>query len=284
MLEPCRRALAALALIVAAPLGAHEFWMLPGSFHLPPGQSTTLSLAVGEDFAGEPVAFTPVLVARLRHFSAAGATDVAARTLPGAVSPGIEVRLPRSGAHLFALDTHPQALTLEPDKFNAYLRQEGLEQVLAARERAGTSAAPARERFRRHAKTLVRAGPAGDATWRRRTGQRLEIVPAADPSALRAPSSLTLQVWFDARPLPGALVKLWNGRGAEGLQLQQVTDARGRVTLALPRDGSWMASVVHMVPAAGPDFDWDSFWGNLTFELPATVPPQDPAGSRAPRR
>ena len=33
-----------------------------------------------------------------------------------------------------------------------------------------------------------------------------------------------------------------------------------------------MVSVVHMIPAAQDDaegVDWDSFWGNLSFHLPA---------------
>jgi hypothetical protein len=31
-----------------------------------------------------------------------------------------------------------------------------------------------------------------------------------------------------------------------------------------------MVSVVHMIPARGvANADWDSFWGNLTFALPA---------------
>ena len=46
-------------------------------------------------------------------------------------------------------------------------------------------------------------------------------------------------------------------------------DAEGRVTVTPPWAGTWMASVVHMVPATdSPNHDWDSHWGNLTFALP----------------
>lgn len=279
-----RSAGACLVLALFSAAHAHEFWMLPGSFHADPGDSITLSLAVGEHFSGEPVAFSPPLVARLRRLSAGGSEELHARTAAGASSPAIAVRLPRAGTHLIMIDTHPSEIELPADTFDAYLRQEGLHAVRAARTAAGTAAMPARERYRRNVKTLVQVGGISDPTYARRTGQRLEIVPGADPFRLAAQASLQLQVLFDARPLPRALVKLWQGSGSTALVDEGITDAKGRVQLAVTRPGVWMASVVHMVPApAGSGFDWDSYWGNLTFAVgPAAG--QAAAGSGAPRR
>jgi uncharacterized GH25 family protein len=112
-------------------------------------------------------------------------------------------------------------------------------------------------------------GGQSDASFAVRAGQTLEIVPLADPQRLRPGGALALQVLFKGAPLPGALVNVWNQRGAQLNVLRTRTDDQGRSTTALPWAGVWMASVVHMVPATdNQGWDWDSHWGNLTFELP----------------
>jgi uncharacterized GH25 family protein len=278
----CLRFLAAACLWLAAPaLLAHEFWMLPDPPAPAAGQAVQLSLHVGEQFTGVPVAFTPELVAGFRHLRAGARTDVGVRTLPGAARPDVRVPLDRPGTHLLVLDTHPSFIELEAEKFNEYLRQEGLLHVLKARERAGTSAQPGRERYRRNVKALVQVGGASDATFSQRTGQRLEIVPRADPFRLAAPAPLGFEVRFDGRPLRDALLKVWRRSGDSVTEVGAVTDRHGRASFTLPQAGTWMASVVHMVPTSEPGIDWDSYWGNLTFTLPPA--PRD-QGSIAPRR
>lgn len=282
-----RAALLGLGALACAGAGAHEFWMLPQSFRLPTGGAATLSLAVGEDFEGEPIPFSRPLVAGLRRLSRGTDRDLQDVTPASGSVSSIRVDLPSAGTHIIALDTHPSLVELPADKFNDYLREDGLVDAQRAREAAGTASAPGRERFRRNIKTIVHAGARNDGTSMRRTGQRLELVPLQDPASLRPAQRLTLKVWFDDQPLAGALVRLWHARGpSSGLvRLDAVSDARGEVTLAPTRHGTWMASVVHMVPAdAGCDCDWDSYWGNLTFAVPRAAGDQPGRQARgAPR-
>jgi hypothetical protein len=52
------RLLLSVALLGATGSQAHEFWVLPHAFQLPAaGPGVSLTLTVGENFAGEPVAF-----------------------------------------------------------------------------------------------------------------------------------------------------------------------------------------------------------------------------------
>lgn len=281
-------ALFALVALACGGAGAHEFWMLPQSFRLPAGGTAILSLAVGEDFQGEPIEFSRPLVAGLRRLDLRSDTDLRDLALTSPSTPSIRVDLPRAGTHIIALDTQPSFVELAAEKFNDYLREDGLVSVQRAREANGTTASPGRERFRRNIKTIVNAGARSDGTFQRRTGQKLELVPLQDPAKLRLYQPLTLQVWFDNRPLTGALVRLWHGHepGATLVTLTAVSDARGQVTLPVARLGTWMASVVHMVPAeAGCDCEWDSYWGNLTFDLPRDQVAQTGTSSLgAPRR
>lgn len=254
----------------ALSASAHEFWLRPDRFDPPVKAPVSLSLAVGEHFVGDVAAFGAPLVAALRLHTRAGVQDLRALVPAGAPQGGLPMAFAQKGAHLLSLDTHPYTIELPADKFNAYLREEGLERVLAQREASGQATQPGRERYRRHVKTLLRVGGASDAAHGTRTGQTLELLPLADPQARAAAGGLPLRVLFNGAPLEGALVKAWHQGSGQLTVLRARTDAQGQVGYRLPWSGVWMVSVVHMVPVSGEaGVDWDSHWGNLTFELPA---------------
>lgn len=256
----------------ALSASAHEFWMRPDRFDPPVKAPVSLSLAVGENFVGDVAAFGTPLVAALRLHTRAGSQDLQALVPAGAVQGSVPMAFAQKGAHLLSLDTHPSTIELPADKFNAYLREEGLERVLAQREASGQAAQPGRERYRRHVKTLLRVGGTSDAAHGARTGQALELLPLADPQARPAAGGLPLQLLFNGAPLEGALVKAWHQGSGQLTVLRARSDTHGRVRYRLPWSGVWMVSVVHMVPVSGEaGVDWDSHWGNLTFELPATA-------------
>lgn len=267
-------ALLLLAVLAGSRAFAHEFWMLPQQFQLPAAAAVPLTLAVGENFNGDPVPFSRPLVARLRRHAAGGSVDLLDTLPEDGDRRALPLRLPLPGTHLVELTTHPSEITLSADKFHAYLHEEGLDHVIALRERAGTAAKPGRERYRRTIKTLVQVGQTYDQSFATRTGQRLELVPAAHPGLRGAGEDLGFQLLFDGRALPGALVKFWHQRKGQTLVVRTRTDGRGQVVVTPPWPGTWMASAVHMVPASdSPAHDWDSYWANFTFALAARQPP-----------
>lgn len=263
---------ALILLVVHAAAQAHEFWMLPDQFAAPVGRPISLTLHVGENFSGDQVGFSQALVASLRVYNAEGVTDMSPRISPGAATGTFNVPVQRPGTHIIAMDSHPSRITLSGDKFHAYLHEEGLDHIAKAREAAGTAATPGRERYRRNVKVIVQvgagAGAQSDATHSRRTGQMLEIVPLSHPSLQPIAKPMPFQISFDGKPLAGALVKFWNKAADQVLIVRIVTNAEGKVNFTPPWPGTWMASVVHMVPARdSKEDDWDSYWGNLTFSL-----------------
>lgn len=270
----------AIASLWAGATAAHEFWLLPDQFAPAPGARVQLSLSVGEQFVGDPVAFGQPVVSSLRLVNAQGSQDLTPALPPRADQRSIPLAFARPGAQLVVVDTHPFTVDLPGEKFNAYLRDEGLDAVLAQREAAGTADQPGRERYRRHVKSLLQVGGRTDATWRTRTGQTLELRPLADPAATRPGAPLGLQVDYQGAPLAQALVKAWHLREGQLTIARGRTDAQGQIRLRLPWAGVWMVSVVHMVPSADtPGIDWDSHWANLTFALPGapTAAPAPPA-------
>jgi uncharacterized GH25 family protein len=262
---------ALVALLFFAPGAgafAHEFWMLADRYEAAPGDDIHLELYVGQNFSGEQVGISAPLVAGFRHYTKDEAVDRRGDVPANAPVGSLAVRLAAAGTHLLAMDSQPSAITLPADLFRTYLELEGLQGIMKAREQAGTSSSPGRERFRRNIKTLIQAGGQSDSTYSRRTGQRLEIVSLSDPYTSRVGAPMQFQVFFDARPLSGALVKFWNRAGGALVALSEHTDSQGKLSVALPQPGVWMVSTVHMIPAENStEFDWDSYWGNLTFAL-----------------
>lgn len=244
--------------------------MVPDRFSAPAGSEVELALRVGENFVGDPVGFGRPMAESLRWFSQGGAVALTANLPDHVNQDNVVLAFDRPGAQLIALDTRPFTITLAPDTFNAYLREEGLEGVIAQRLAAGKETQPGRERYRRHVKTLLSVDGRSDSVFQTRAGQTLEVVPLVDPQRLRPGGELRLEVLYKGAPLPGALVKVWNQRGAQLNVLRTRTDASGRSATTLPWPGVWMVSVVHMVPTTDDQgWDWDSHWGNLMFEMPA---------------
>jgi hypothetical protein len=270
--RPCRIA-PLLALLLSLPAAAHEFWMLPDRFSPPAGTAVRLTLHVGEYFEGEPIPFTTAYVAGLSQHSAGKTHDLLHMVPADETRPGLQLVPGAPGSHLIAYDSHPNQTVLSSDKFHAYLHEEGLDAIIKRREANGTADTPGRERYRRHVKTLLKVGGTSTNTYAARTGQRLEIVPLADPFAARPGDTLHFQLFFDDKPLHNVLVKAWHKRGGQTHIIRARTDAAGKVAVSMPYAGAWMVSAVHMIAANGvPDIDWDSFWGNLTFELAAAKP------------
>lgn len=265
-----RATFTAVVLTVTFAAHAHEFWMWADPFAPRTGTDARITLNVGEYFNGDLIGFATENVAAVRRYAGGTIEDLQERILPGAILPELRLNLARPGTHMIAFDSHPNQITLSADKFHAYLHDEGLDAIIRRREAAGQADTPGRERYRRCVKTLVRAGGRSDATFSVRTGQRLEIVPLSDPHALRKTGALEFLLLFDGEPLPASLVKAWHKRDGQTLMIRARSGPDGKVSFNLPFDGGWMLSVVHMIAATdSDDADWDSFWGNLSFALPA---------------
>ena len=276
-----RVALVGLLCGLAPCVQAHEFWFKPIASPQAVDDTINLRLEVGEFFTGEAAGFSIPSTRMLRHYAARQQPqDLLAGLPPKAPEAEVALTLDTPGLHLLVYDSAPQTITLESDKFHAYLHDEGLDFVKTQREQAGTASQPARERYRRHIKTLIAVGPepktvqALEPTYAIHTGQRLELMPLRNPLALVPNDVLPIKILFDNRSLAGALVKARHKHNDQLVMIRAITSPQGEVAFNLPYPGDWMVSVVHMIPAAANDVDgvdWDSFWGNLTFHVPANI-------------
>jgi uncharacterized GH25 family protein len=260
-----------LALLVAvngAAVLAHDLWIEPTTFTPAPGQIMGVRLRVGENLVGDPVRRNAALVDEFVLQDTAGRRPVIGRN--GADPAGL-VRVGAAGVQVIGYRSRPSALDATAAKFNQYLREEGLDTIVALRAQRNETNADTRELFSRCAKSLVLSGGNVADGGDRVLGFPLELVAERNPYALGERDELPIRLTYENRPLANALVVALN-RANPGDKLTARTDRDGRVRFPVAAKGMWLIKSVHMVPAAEESgAQWASFWASLTFELqPAT--------------
>jgi len=254
-----------LASLAGAAVSAHDFWIEPSAYRVAKGSHLDVALRVGEGYRGDPVERNP---AKIRRFVLVGPAGEQALAGDAGQDPAGNAEIRGQGLFVIGYQSHPSSITLEAPKFEAYLREEGLERVIALRAERGQSALPGREIYSRCAKALVASGSAETGQSDRKLGLPLELVAEASP--YRGGGGPTaVRLLFRERPLEGALVVALP-KDAPEQKLEARTDSSGRVVLELGAGRTWLVKAVHMVAApAGSGADWESLWASLTFEIPA---------------
>lgn len=245
-------------------LSAHDFWIAPGVFSVPLDTPVSFELRVGDHFKG--VVF-PRQSGHIVSFQVTGPGGES-RPVPGldGKSPAGFFRFSEPGLYIVSYRSVPSLITLEPAKFRSYLREEGLDRILEQLPATG-SAVPVRESFSRCAKSLLLAGTpvAGSEGADRRIGLPLELVAAVNPFRLRGGGELPVTLYFEERPLEGALIVAM--QKGSGVRHAARSDGQGRAEFALT-PGVWLIKAVHMVPSEpGMDTQWHSRWASLTLEI-----------------
>jgi uncharacterized GH25 family protein len=254
----------AMASLVSVPLSAHDMWIEPATFVPAAGEIVGLKLKVGQDLLGDPLARDSQLIQQFVVEDSGGRKPVVGRD---GGNPAGFIRAAGPGVLVVGYYSNPSSVDETAEKFNQYLKEEGLEKVARLRASRGQTGAKVRERFTRCAKSLVWTGPASTAGGDRVLGFPLELVAEKNPYAAATGRELPFRLLYENRPLAGALVVAMDRRNPME-KISARTGSDGRVRLALRPGGMWLVKAVHMVPAAaGVEADWQSYWASLTFEV-----------------
>ena len=258
------RALFAITIAAsAARLSAHDMWIEPATFSPGVGEIVGVKLRVGQDLLGDPLPRDPSLINQFVVEDASGRKPVVGRD---GGNPAGFVRVAQSGMLVIGYRSNRSTVDETAEKFNGYLKEEGLEAITALRARRGETGAKVREMFSRCAKSLVLSGKPRADDGDRALGFTLELVAERNPYALRPGEDLPVRLTYEGKPLTGALVVAMNKLNPLE-KLKAHTDKDGRVRFPVRGDGMWLIKAVHMIPApAGSDGQWESFWASLTFE------------------
>ena len=249
--------------------------MSPGEFQPPVGQPVELTLTVGNDFAGTTL---PRINDRFTDF---GLRVPDGKRLPIAGAVGADPAgrfIPeRPGLYVANYQTTRTFVEIPPRRFNKYLTMEGLEHVLPWRVRLGEATRNAKEYYSRSVKTLINVAPDQAPANHKRHGYRhdfgmpIELIPLRNPYTLKPGDRLPVRVRYLDQPLVNVLVIAFHELAPNVKQTVR-TDAHGEAGIILHRPGQWLVKATHIIrapEAALHEYEWESFWAALTFELNA---------------
>jgi len=239
-------------------------WIEPMNFSPNPGEVVGVKLRVGQDLLGDPLPRSAALYKQFFVEDATGRKELVGRE---GSNPAGFLRVAAPGLLVIGYRSNPSPVEMEAEKFNQYLKEEGLDAVIALRASHNQSGTKAHELFSRCAKSLIYSGSAAEAQSDRALGFTLELVAERNPYSLRAGEQLPFRLTYENRPLPGALVVAMNKLNPME-KVTARTGKDGRVRLPLRPGGMWLVKAVHMTAApAGANAEWMSYWASLTFEM-----------------
>lgn len=245
---------------------AHEFWLQPKKYRYKVGEEVSIDFMVGENFTGEFWDLTRHKVETAQVISAYGKKDLKT-TVKSTKGNNLIYKLANEGTHLFTMTSNQAYIELDAEKFNAYLEEDGIEDIAALRKKNNQTDKPSRENYSRYAKLLVQSGNKTDDVYKRKVGFKVEIIPLANPYTLKNGDYLECEILYEGKPLPHQLVKIWNFVGNRAFLQDAYTENDGRVKFPVSSTGPWMVSFVKMIESTKPNIDYESMWSSLVFGI-----------------
>jgi hypothetical protein len=279
-LTPARLAAAAALAFVASGASAKDLCLRPEPAAVAPGTPFSIALLAANPFPGAPVSWRSARLFDLSITDARGRLDVAEPVLGGDPAAA-RLTLRGPGTAVIAASTDADYDETPAAKFEARLKQDGLDAALRARAAAGRSEAPGRERVTYHVKTVVNAGGPSASVALSRAGLALEIVPEESLVALRPGGHLPVRVFYRGAPDVEDQVCVAHESAAPAAGAPETAapdgarfawcgrlDGAGRVSVPIDSAGWQMIRAARMIPIRDdPKADWHSFLTSLTFRI-----------------
>jgi uncharacterized GH25 family protein len=258
-------ALLVTAVTVAA---AHDMFLKPTRFFAPENSEVRVRVLNGTFTRSENS------IARNRLADASVVTPVRRITLDTAEwsvtgdTSTFHIHTRGAGTYVIGASTKPSVIDLSADDFNLYLKDDGIPDVLEARQKAGEMGKGAKERYHKHVKALVQVGTARSDHYATALGYPAEIVPMENPYSLGSGASLRVKTLVDGKPAANQYV-LYGGIGPNEANIEPTSvrsDADGVATIPLTA-GIWYVKFINMARVRSDSVDYESKWATLTFQV-----------------
>jgi hypothetical protein len=258
-----------LVVMIAADVTvAHDLWLLPPA-DTSAGKPTPLIVRAnsGDVFPKSEHAPDPAVFLKRLVVSPNGAVGEAEAAGTEGTSGLLKLTPEKPGLYIVAVETKPKLITLEADKFNAYLVSDGLAHIYQMRAKEKTLDQPGKERYSKFPKVLIRVGDGGLTDATRPVGLTLEIIPRKDPFALKVGDTLPVRVLFRGEPLAGANLGWAHPEGDSPIGTVR-TNAQGEALIPIAKTGLMTIRLTHMTRPKTSEYEWESFWTTLTWTIP----------------
>lgn len=261
---------AVVALLATSGTQAHETWLLPADFTPEPGRSIEFNMTSGMGFPalGSGIDRRRVVESILHQDG-----DSQSLVPSGGTEGALELSaIPGPGLACAWVRLRPRVLEIGDDEdVEHYLEEIGAPESVWSTWRQREAGTVWRESYSKLARSYLQGQLPGASSARiesclsETSGARFEILPLADPTNLVAGESLQLQVLLDGEPLPGQAVGLQREGAAPARLLR--SDADGRITVTPDGGGRHMLYATNLRPAEARDYNWESDFITLTFEV-----------------
>jgi len=257
----------AILAVAAATLSAHDMFIKLDRYFVAPGDTLVVPILNGT-FTTSENGIEWERVSKLEVLDSTGVAHPGPRrwTITDAKRTEFEYVPLAEGTYVIGVSTLPRELSMTATAFNAYLKEEGITDILARRKKLGQMDVPSRERYSKNVKAVFQVGERRSPSVATPLGFGAEIVPLDNPYAPQRSGRLRFQCLVDGKPVGGMTVLVGNQQGnAKPKESALVTDGEGIVSVKLTRSGKWYVKFVRMVPVTGGDVTYESKWATITF-------------------
>jgi uncharacterized GH25 family protein len=246
-------------------VSAQELWLEPSKFFCKPGDSIKVAIKGGTDFLGQrwtrgnKTSVKSIAIYHLDYVS--DLRSLMSETKDYDVSFSVQ----GEGTRMIGLQTDPSFRELDPDAFNSYLSDAALDDAYSQRQKTDALATPGRELYTNFARLLIQVGNKTDDTFKKETGAVIEVIPQQNPYSLKVGDRVQFKIMYQGKPLFGCRVKVWNRNNYRTSVQNIFTEQNGMIETHISNPGTWMVSVVKMIPSKDPQAEWQSFKASLVF-------------------
>src|SRR5690606_32152832 len=154
-----------------------------------------VTIRAGNDLTGEPLDLKKASVEKAEHHDLAGVSDMRPLLKDGTKNQ-LEEILPREGTHLLALKSASEPVSIPAETFNAFLKDNALDDIYAQREKSGALGAEGKQLYSWTAKHLVQAGEKKDDPAIQTVGFPLEINPEKNPCLAKVGDRIRFKIFW----------------------------------------------------------------------------------------
>ncbi len=261
--------------IAAAPLAAHDMFLVVEDHDLPAASEATVSLYNGTfDKSENSIDRDRMIDVSVVDGQGDVTQPVAQQWVDRDNISLLTFRTGEPGTYVVGVSTRARMIKLSAEDFNEYLKHDGVLDVLADREEEGILDRPANERYSKHVKTILQVGDGSSDAYSTFLGYPIEIIPQSNPADLRPGDTLRVLVMADGSPVSGQLVyashagfHAHDDSGDHQEAVETRTDGNGVAEIEISVAGRWYVRLIRMLPVSEDGVDYESNWATLTFEV-----------------
>lgn len=259
----------ALVLLTAGIAAAHDLFIKPVNYFVAENSDVMVRVLNGT-FSKSENGIERSRLADVSVVSPSGRTALDTSVWDGSRDTStFAFRTGDAGTYVLGASIRPSVIGLEAKEFNAYLRDDGIPDVLEARRKAKQLGRAARERYSKHVKAIVQVGDRRSENYAVELGYPAEIVPVTNPYALKAGQRLRVRTFVGGESVARQHV-VYGGRLPNGARIaarSTRSDAQGIATIPLRAAGTWYIKFINMERVEADTVDYESRWATLTFQV-----------------